>query len=119
LLREDTAFQVSLGGIHDTHNYVHALFGGCMHFEYRGFNIECAAAARDAGFIGIATVWHAPGDCKVLTSSAPQAFATKLQAIDYVRFLAEIRVDEQLTPAGAVTSAKGATPLTKELKTTS
>jgi hypothetical protein len=33
-----------------------------MHFEYRGFNIECATAVGGAGFIGTVTVWQTPAD---------------------------------------------------------
>jgi len=31
-----------------------------MHFEYRGFEIECATAAGGADFIGTVRIWQAP-----------------------------------------------------------
>jgi threonine dehydrogenase-like Zn-dependent dehydrogenase len=45
-----------------------------MHFEYRGFNIECSAADGGAGFIGLATIYQASADGedrKVFTSNSP------------------------------------------------
>jgi len=57
-----------------------------MHFEYRGFKIECATNVGDAGFIGIATIWQALADDedrKVFTSDSLRSFPTPLQAVDY------------------------------------
>ena len=71
-----------------------------MHFEYRGFEIECATAAGGAGFIGTVTIWQAPPedeDLKVFTSYMPQSFPTQLQAIDHARVWSEMWCDAQLT----------------------
>jgi hypothetical protein len=48
-----------------------------MHFEYRGFEIECATAAGGADFIGTLRIWQAPPeyeDLKVFTSDSPGRF---------------------------------------------
>jgi hypothetical protein len=79
-----------------------------MHFEYRGFKIECATTVGGAGFIGIATIWQALADNedrKVFTSDSLRSFPTPLQAVDHARVWAEIWCDERLTPAWAVNSA--------------
>ncbi|MDB5789511.1 MAG: hypothetical protein JWQ50_9426 [Caballeronia mineralivorans] len=75
-----------------------------MHFEYRGFNIECSATDGGAGFIGLATIYQASADGedrKVFTSDSPRAFPTQLQAVDDARVWAEMWCDRQLTPEWA------------------
>ena len=64
-----------------------------MHFEYRGFEIECATAAGGADFIGTVGIWQAPHeyeDLKVFTSDSPGSFPTQLQAVDCARVWAEM-----------------------------
>jgi hypothetical protein len=92
--------------VHHQTNKGRALFGGGMHFEYRGFNIECSATDGGAGFVGIATIYQASADGedrKVFTSGLLRSFPTFLQAVDYARVWAEIWCDGQLTPAWAAT----------------
>jgi hypothetical protein len=75
-----------------------------MHFEYRGFKIECATTDGGAGFIGIATIYQPSADGedrKVFTSGSLRSFPTHLQAVDFARVRAEIWCDAQLTPAWA------------------
>jgi hypothetical protein len=75
-----------------------------MHFEYRGFNIECTAADGGAGFMGLATIYQVSADGKVrevFTSSSPMSFPTRLQAVDNARVWGEIWCDSQLTPEWA------------------
>jgi hypothetical protein len=79
-----------------------------MHFEYRGFNIECATTVGSDGFIGSATIWQPPAadkDRTEFTSGPLMSFSTQLQAVDYTRVWAEMWCDEQLTPAWAENSA--------------
>jgi len=93
-----------------------------MHFEYRGFEIECATTVGGAGFIGIVTIWHAPADDenhKVFTSDSPRSFPTQLQAVDYARVWAEMWCDEQLTPEWAAHHATVQRRATRKRKTTS
>jgi hypothetical protein len=75
-----------------------------MHFEYRGFNIECSATNDGAGFIGLATIYQVSADGKdrkVFTSSSSMSFPTQLQAVDDARVRGEIWCDSQLTPEWA------------------
>jgi hypothetical protein len=91
-----------------THNQRSPSFGGYMHFEYRGFKIECATTAGGAGFIGTVTIWQATADDegrKVFTCDSPGSFPTQLQAVDYARVWAEMWCDEQLTPECAARHA--------------
>ena len=95
------------------------LFGGDMHFEYRGFNIECSATDGGAGFTGIATIYRplANGvDREVFTSGSLRSFPTFLQAVDYARVWAEIWCDAQLTPAWAAKTATVQRKLSKKHK---
>ena len=87
-----------------------------MHFEYRGFNIECSATDGGAGFVGIATIYQASvdgEDRKVFTSGLLRSFPTFLQAVDDARVWAEIWCDGQLTPAWAATVATQAIQKTR------
>jgi len=93
-----------------------------MHFEYRGFNIECSATNEGTGFIGIVTIWHTPADeenRKMFTSESPRSFPTLLQAVDYARVWGEMWCDKQLTPEWAARHATVQRRPTKKPKTTS
>ena len=93
-----------------------------MHFEFRGFNIECATTVGGAGFIGTVTVWQTPADDehrKVFTSDSPRSFPTQLQAVDYARVWAEMWCDEQLTPEWAARYQMAQRRPIKKPKTTS
>jgi hypothetical protein len=71
-----------------------------MHFDYRGFEIECVTTGVGAGFIGTVTIWQvhpADEDRKVFTSNSPGWFPTQLQAIDHARVWSEMWCDAQLT----------------------
>jgi len=93
-----------------------------MHFEYRGFKIECATTAGGAGFIGTVTIWQATADDegrKVFPCDSPGSFPTQLQAVDYARVWAEMWCDKQLTPEWAACHATVQRRPTKKPKTTS
>jgi hypothetical protein len=92
-----------------------------MHFEYRGFNIECSATDGGAGFIGLATIYQASADGedrKVFTSDSPRSFPTQLQAVDDARVWAEMWCDRQLTPEWAAHHATVQRGPAKKRKTT-
>jgi len=64
-----------------------------MHFDYRGFEIECVTTGVGAGFIGTVTIWQVPPadeDRKVFTSNSPGWFPTQLQAIDHARVWSDV-----------------------------
>jgi hypothetical protein len=74
-----------------------------MQFEYRGFNIECAAVPGDGGYAGNASIWRVLTDSdEPFNSGALRAFPTTLQAINYARVWAEMRCDAQLDTARPV-----------------
>ncbi len=78
-----------------------------MRFEYRGFNIECAALLGGAGFAGRASVWRVSNDRdEPFESGTLKLFPTSLQAINYARVWAEIWCDTQLDTARPVAILK-------------
>ena len=71
-----------------------------MQFEYRGFNIECAAVPGDGNYAGSVSVWRVSnGGDDPFNSCTSKPFPTPLQAINYARVWAEIWCDSQLDMA--------------------
>ncbi len=74
-----------------------------MHFEHRGFSIECSVEVVGLDYVGQAVISHLATDeeqGKAFMSGSLRPFPTQAQAIGYARFWAE-----RLTPASVMRSA--------------
>jgi hypothetical protein len=69
-----------------------------MHFEHRGFSIECSVEVVGPDYVGQAIISHLAFDeeqGKAFKSGSLRSFPTQAQAIGYARFWAEMWCDER------------------------
>ena len=68
-----------------------------MHFEHRGFSIECSVEVVGLDYVGQAVISRLATDeqGKAFMSGSLRSFPAQAQAIGYARFWAEMWCDEQ------------------------